>query len=238
MRAVAAAILAGLAAMPAWAQAIDDQPVTVTPLKPPAATPVEPVPAISTPAPATAGTATPAPAPAPALATPPPAGIQTPEQAQPAAPDTGSATGGAAGGATAESQDPDATARAILRQLRAPRAPSVEETRQPRVREATGGVLRALDMMTGRLEDLKLGNGETVKFERLTITMRECRYPVDNPSGDAFAYLIIRDQRDPEPRFQGWMIASSPALSAMDHPRYDVWVLRCNTPSGKAASGG
>ncbi len=138
----------------------------------------------------------------------------------------------------ADPQDPDATARAILRQLRAPRAPSVEETRQPRVREATGGVLRALDMMTGKLEDLKMKNGETRKFERLTITMRECRYPVDNPSGDAFAYLIIRDQRDPEPRFQGWMIASSPALSAMDHPRYDVWVLRCNIPPGEAASGG
>ncbi|MDQ7079915.1 MAG: DUF2155 domain-containing protein [Paracoccaceae bacterium] len=135
-------------------------------------------------------------------------------------------------------QDPDATARAILRQLRAPRAPSVEETRQPIVNEADGGVLRALDMMTGQLEDLKMKNGDTVKFGRLTITLRECRYPVDNPSGDAFAYLTIWDKRDPKPRFQGWVIASSPALSAMDHPRYDVWVLRCNIPAAETASGG
>jgi hypothetical protein len=27
--------------------------------------------------------------------------------------------------------------------------------------------------------------------------------------------------------FEGWLIASAPALNAMDHPRYDVWALRC-----------
>jgi hypothetical protein len=30
------------------------------------------------------------------------------------------------------------------------------------------------------------------------------------------------------PVFQGWLIGSAPALHALDHPRYDVWVLRCN----------
>ena len=30
-----------------------------------------------------------------------------------------------------------------------------------------------------------------------------------------------------EPVFSGWMFASSPALSAMEHPIYDVWVLSC-----------
>ncbi|MDA9980314.1 DUF2155 domain-containing protein, partial [Yoonia sp.] len=29
--------------------------------------------------------------------------------------------------------------------------------------------------------------------------------------------------------FAGWMLASAPALNAMDHPRYDVWALRCIT---------
>jgi hypothetical protein len=29
--------------------------------------------------------------------------------------------------------------------------------------------------------------------------------------------------------FSGWMIADSPALSALDHARYDVWILRCLT---------
>ncbi len=29
--------------------------------------------------------------------------------------------------------------------------------------------------------------------------------------------------------FSGWMFASSPALSALQHPVYDVWVIDCNT---------
>ncbi|PZO87150.1 MAG: hypothetical protein DI626_04710, partial [Micavibrio aeruginosavorus] len=39
--------------------------------------------------------------------------------------------------------------------------------------------------------------------------------------------------------FSGWMFASSPALSAMDHPVYDVWVLDClgkEEPNEEAAS--
>ena len=71
------------------------------------------------------------------------------------------------------------------------------------------------------------GNG----YERLQITLKECRYPEGNISSDAFAYLVIQDDRSEIPNFDGWMIASSPALSALEHPRYDVWVTRCTTSS-------
>jgi hypothetical protein len=27
--------------------------------------------------------------------------------------------------------------------------------------------------------------------------------------------------------FTGWMFASSPSVSAMEHPVYDVWVIDC-----------
>ena len=47
-------------------------------------------------------------------------------------------------------------------------------------------------------------------------------------TGDAYAFLQIRDVREPAPRFSGGMFASSPALSALDHPRYDVWVVSCS----------
>jgi hypothetical protein len=40
---------------------------------------------------------------------------------------------------------------------------------------------------------------------------------------------VVDSLNDNAPVFSGWMIASSPALSAMDHPRYDVWILRCDT---------
>lgn len=87
--------------------------------------------------------------------------------------------------------------------------------------------LRALDTITGLVEDIELAVGDTTVYERLMISVKECRYPSGNISADAFAYLVIRDVRQTLPAFEGWMIASSPALSALEHPRYDVWVLRC-----------
>ncbi len=92
--------------------------------------------------------------------------------------------------------------------------------------------LRALDTLTGAVRDLTMNVGETLAYERLTITLQECRYPKDNPNGDAFALLTIQDIREDTPRFDAWMIASSPALSALEHPRYDVWLLKCNMVEG------
>lgn len=89
-------------------------------------------------------------------------------------------------------------------------------------------VLRGLDTLAGVTEDLRLVRGETRRFGRLEITLDACLAPRDDPGADAYAHLTIRDVREAAPRFSGWMFASSPALSALDHPRYDVWVLSCS----------
>ena len=101
---------------------------------------------------------------------------------------------------------------------------------------ASGGVLRMLDKMTGVVADHDLARGQSQALGRLTVTLDKCRYPEDLPTGEAYAHLTITD--DTAPLFQGWMIASSPALSALDHPRYDVWVLRCAVPETTEGSGG
>ncbi len=93
---------------------------------------------------------------------------------------------------------------------------------------ASGAVLRGLDKVNGQVVDLDLSVGEEARLGRLTVRLEECRYPVDNPSGDAFALVRIEAEGIETPSFEGWMIASSPALSALEHPRYDVWVIRCN----------
>jgi hypothetical protein len=92
--------------------------------------------------------------------------------------------------------------------------------------------LRTLDTLTGVVKDLSINIGQTQTYERLTITVKDCRYPKDNPNSDAYALLTIKDIREETPRFDAWMIASSPALSALDHPRYDVWLLRCKISDG------
>jgi hypothetical protein len=88
--------------------------------------------------------------------------------------------------------------------------------------------LRGLDTLNGTTRDLDLAVGETVAYGHLEVTVEACRVPEDDPEADAQAFLLIRDIREDRPRFAGWMFASSPALSALDHPRYDVWVLSCS----------
>jgi hypothetical protein len=89
--------------------------------------------------------------------------------------------------------------------------------------------LRGLDTLNGTASDIDMRVGETVRFGHLEITAETCRVPRDDPQGDAWAFLVIRDVREESPRFSGWMFASSPALSALDHPRYDVWVASCSS---------
>ena len=106
---------------------------------------------------------------------------------------------------------------------------NVQETQRGKAATAEGALLRGLDRVSGMTSDLEMAAGDTAAFGRLQITLGECRFPEDNPAGDAFAYLVIRYAAEAAPVFEGWMIASSPALNALDHPRYDVWVLRCMT---------
>lgn len=89
--------------------------------------------------------------------------------------------------------------------------------------------LRGLDTLNGTAQDIDMRAGETTLFGHLEITAEDCRVPRGDPTADAFAFLKIRDVRETALRFSGWMFASSPALSALDHPRYDVWVLSCSS---------
>jgi len=89
--------------------------------------------------------------------------------------------------------------------------------------------LRGLDTLTNTVNDFEIQVGQTLRFKRLLITVDACKYPSGDLRKDAYAYLRIKDEREEDGRFSGWMIASSPAFSALDHPRYDVWVLSCNT---------
>ena len=103
------------------------------------------------------------------------------------------------------------------------------EAEKVRALGAEGAALKGLDKMSGEVADLSLSAGETVAFGRIEISLGECRYPEDNPTGEAYAWLTIRDPGQDTTLFDGWMIASSPALNALDHARYDVWVMRCTT---------
>ena len=98
-------------------------------------------------------------------------------------------------------------------------------------------VLQGLDKVTARVSTIEAPVGEVVKFGGLEIIARHCdkRPPEETPESAAF--LDIWEVREGEAAislFRGWMFASSPALSAMEHPVYDVWVLDCKNAAQAA----
>jgi hypothetical protein len=98
-------------------------------------------------------------------------------------------------------------------------------------------VLRGLDKVTARISTIEVPIGHAARFGTLEITVRTCdKRPPEEPPESA-AFLDIWEIRQEQPAahlFRGWMFASSPALSAMEHPVYDVWVLDCVNTSSTA----
>jgi len=92
-----------------------------------------------------------------------------------------------------------------------------------------GAILRALDKTSGQTIDLSISSGQVSSIGRLSVVLNECRYPEGNPSGDAYAEMEVSEVGHAGVVFSGWMIASAPALNAMEHQRYDIWVMRCIT---------
>lgn len=90
--------------------------------------------------------------------------------------------------------------------------------------------LRAMEKITARMTTIDVPVGQTVQFGTVSITPRVCYENPPTEPPESASYLEISDQpvsREAYQVFNGWMFASSPALSAMDHPIYDVWVLAC-----------
>ncbi|MHC8509757.1 MAG: DUF2155 domain-containing protein [Rhodospirillales bacterium] len=94
----------------------------------------------------------------------------------------------------------------------------------------SAAVLQGLDKITARISTFTAPLDETMRFGTLEIIVRHCdkRPPEDPPESAAFLEIwAVSPGRPTSTVFRGWMFASSPALSALEHPVYDVWVLDC-----------
>ena len=101
-------------------------------------------------------------------------------------------------------------------------------------------LLRGLDKVTGRAQNIEAPVGATIHFGTLEIIARTCRKRPPEEQPEAAAFLDIWEIKPGEPAvslFRGWMFASSPALSALEHPVYDIWVLDCVDSATRGSTG-
>ncbi len=98
-------------------------------------------------------------------------------------------------------------------------------------------VLQGLDKTTARVSTIDAPIGGITRFGTLEIVARACHKKPPTETPESAAFLEIVDVRPDSPSievFSGWMFASSPAVSAMEHPVYDVWVIDCRAAAAPA----
>ena len=90
--------------------------------------------------------------------------------------------------------------------------------------------MQAMDKIPGRVSEINVPVGGMVNFGSLSVVVRHCatRPEEETPDNFAFVDVVDKDLKGEELNiFKGWMISSSPATHAVEHPIYDVWLLKC-----------
>jgi hypothetical protein len=96
-------------------------------------------------------------------------------------------------------------------------------------------VLRGLDKTTARVSEMDVQVGKPFRFGALEVVVRACmaRPPEEPPEHTAFLDIQeINPAGERSAVFKGWVFASTPALNAVQHPIYDVWLIKCRGADG------
>ena len=93
-------------------------------------------------------------------------------------------------------------------------------------------VVQGLDKITARITTLTTSIDAPLRFGTLELTVNRCAFrpPEEPPENVAFLTVFDRGHDPslaPKPVFAGWMFSSSPAVSAMEHPVYDITLIKC-----------
>ena len=99
-------------------------------------------------------------------------------------------------------------------------------------------VLRTLDKVTATTKDYTVKIGSELKYGSLTVAVKHCEKKPPEEVPETYAFIQIDDLKldgkgekgEHERVFSGWMLASNPAISALDHSVYDIWVIDCKVP--------
>jgi len=98
-------------------------------------------------------------------------------------------------------------------------------------------ILQGLDKVTARVSPVRAPLDQPTQFGTLEVVVRACRETPPTEPPESAAFLEIRElppasdaDAPPIDRYSGWMFASSPAVAALEHPVYDIWVVDCEEP--------
>jgi len=95
---------------------------------------------------------------------------------------------------------------------------------------ANVAILQGLNKITAKTSEFEIKVDDSVEFGKLTIIIRKCwQAPADQrPESKILLEIYENINEDTKNKiFYGWMFASSPSISSLEHPIYDVTALGC-----------
>lgn len=90
--------------------------------------------------------------------------------------------------------------------------------------------LQILNKTTAKTSIVEVGVGASTSIGQLTIKVNKCwQAPLDQKPDSRILLDVSETKSNGETKriFFGWMISSSPSISSLEHPIYDVTALSC-----------
>ena len=100
---------------------------------------------------------------------------------------------------------------------------------EPNIETEKTATIQALNKITAKTSLLNIKIGDKVDFGQISIIAHKCwKAPLDQKPESKLLLEVIENNEDLEKRiFYGWIFASSPSISGLEHPIYDLTALDC-----------
>lgn len=87
-------------------------------------------------------------------------------------------------------------------------------------------VVRVLNKDAGKVQEINIPVGSETQLEKLFINVRTCQQTDPFQAEDFFAFIEIAESGKGQ-IYGNWMSRNEPGQNPLQHPDYDVWLVKC-----------
>ncbi len=87
-------------------------------------------------------------------------------------------------------------------------------------------VVRVMNKDAGKVYEVKIPVGDEAQFEKLFVNVRACMQSDPFDAEDFWGFFEISEM-DKGRIFSNWMSRNEPGQNPLQHPDYDVWLVKC-----------
>ncbi len=92
-------------------------------------------------------------------------------------------------------------------------------------------IVRVLNKQTGKVSDFEIAVGTSKIIDDLVVDIKVCYSRPDDEVEENSLFVEIKELgislKSHKSIFSGWMFSSSVSLNSLEHPVYDLWILKC-----------